>query len=213
MIRVLVVDDHPLMRKGVIQSLEGYKNIDVVSQASNGIQALELVAKWQPDVVLLDIQMPKMDGISCAKELLHLHAKVKIIMLSMFQEKVMYDKLKEMGVHGYLLKTSEANQIAEALERVFNGKKYFKLGIEVFEPDVHKNIDVPIDDNTKTESLSERELQVLKCLSKGMSSNEIGNELNISSRTVDTHRNNIMKKTDIHKVAGLIRFAFKVGIA
>ncbi len=213
-IKILIADDHPLIAEGIKNTFENHEDFNVVATVNNGKEALEFVKKHIVDVVLLDINMPIMDGIECAKELVKNYKNVKIAMLSMYQEASIIKNLISIGVKGYMLKTIPSDELLLAVKNIHDGKEYFNA-------DVTKAL---VSDDKSTSShhykkkspllneLTVREKEVIKYISQGLTNIQVGEKLFISPRTVDTHRTNIMKKLNVHNVASLIRFAFQNGL-
>lgn len=204
--RILIVDDHQLVidgLKGLIQSLEGF---EVVGEANNGQDAIKYFEILYPHIILMDIDMPVLSGIQATEEIKRLNSEVKIIIISMHNEKAMVSKLMKIGADGYLLKNTSSEEIRTALHEVLNGSKYFS-------EEVKQSLNSQENNNSKaniiTQSLTEREVEIIELVAEGLTNKEIGEKLFISHRTVDTHRTNLMKKLDVSNVAGLIRFAFK----
>lgn len=212
-IRILIADDHPLIAEGIQNTFIDNDDFKVVQMVTNGKEALEVVSEKIIDVVLLDINMPVMDGIECAKQIIQKFPEVKIAMLSMHQEASIIKNLIDIGVHGYMLKTIPSDELQTAIKTIYKGNNYFNA-------DVTKAL---LSNNTSSisyqqksplfDELTNREKEIIKLIAQGNTNIQIGEELFISPRTVDTHRTNIMKKLNIHNVASLIRFAFKNGLA
>ncbi|TVZ56145.1 LuxR family two component transcriptional regulator [Lutibacter sp. Hel_I_33_5] len=214
-IKILIADDHPLIAEGIKNTFENQLDFEVVSVVNNGQEAIEFIQQHLVDIALLDINMPVMDGIECAKKIISGFKDVKVAMLSMYQEPSIIKNLIEIGVKGYMLKTIPSDELLLAIKNIYNGKEYFNA-------DVTKALIT--DDSSSTfikyskkspllEELTSREKEIVKFISQGLTNAQIGEKLFISPRTVDTHRTNVMKKLDIHNVASLIRFAFKNGLA
>lgn len=211
--RVLLVDDHQLIIDGLRGFLEPEDDYTVVGEANNGAEAIKLAQVLQPDVVLMDIEMPEISGIQASEEIKKSRPDCKIVIISMHQEKELIKKLVEKGVDGYLLKNSSKDEVLSALRAVLDNQPYFSQDVTLSLLNKAK----PQGHNGKSEvvslaSLTEREVEILKLVAEGMTNKEIGENLFISHRTVDTHRTNLMKKLEITNVAGLIRFAFKSGL-
>lgn len=213
MINILLANDHRIITEGISNLLADVPEINVVMACENGEEVLDRLQHLQIDIVLLDIDMPKMNGIECAEKVLEQYPKVKVAMLTMHKEKALIQKLLEMGVKGYFLKTIVKSELEHALKTIATGGEYFPS-------DVTKALlQKQTVETTQTETspllqeLSERECEIVTLIAAGFSTKEIGEKLFISHRTVDTHRTNIMRKLEVNNVAGLIRFAFKNGLA
>ncbi|MGY5351832.1 response regulator [Wenyingzhuangia sp. IMCC45533] len=210
MIKVLIADDHPLMANGIKDSIADQSHISVVGICSNGHEVLNYIKNNKVDVLLLDIEMPVMNGIECAEKLLEKYIHLKILILSMYQEPSVVNMVKKIGVHGYLLKTTPKCGLINTINKIFKGEKKFDQHLNL--PSRENVLDYIDSEKAILEELSKRETEILTHLSKGFTNKEIGDHLSISARTVDTHRTNLMRKLNIHNIAGLIRFAFKVGL-
>lgn len=213
-IRVLVADDHPLMAEGIANTFQSISDIEVKAIVSNGEEALQVISNQLIDVILLDIEMPKLNGIECAKTIISKYPEIKVAMLSMHQEASVIKHLIEIGVNGYMLKTIPSEELIFAVRSIYSGKDYFNASITkaLLNPDQHNKTVKVIDNSPLIETLTNREIEVLKLISKGLTNTMIGEKIFISPRTVDTHRTNIMKKLNVNNVAGLVRFAFQNGL-
>ncbi len=203
---VIIVDDHSLFRNGLKILLTTTGQFNVVAEAENGKEFLDLLPHIQPDIVLMDIDMPVLDGIEATKEALKKYPDLKVITLSMFGEEEYYYKMIEAGVKGFLLKNSDINEVKNALITVYQGGKYFSQELLY---NVVKNIRSNHKEQELTEALSEREIEVLIQICNGLSNNEIADNLHISKRTVDKHRANLLDKTNSKNTAHLVMFAIK----
>ncbi len=206
-IKIVIVDDHQLIIDGMKALLNEEAGIKVVGEASNGKEALKLMQLIEVDMVLLDIDMPVMDGIETAKHIRKRWPQLSIIILSMHAEQGMVKNLVGIGANGYLLKNSSREEVIKAIRHVNNGDRYFSTEVTLsilnsrggFES--HKN----------KVHLTDREIEILTLIAEGFTNKEIGDQLFISHRTVDTHRTNLMKKLEVNNLAGLISFALKNG--
>lgn len=214
-IKIVIADDHPLILDGIKNNIIQDKNFEVVATFSNGKNALDFVNEHQVDILLLDIDMPIMNGLDCASALIEKQNPVKIVMLSMHQDAYTIKKMIDLGVHSYLLKTVSNKELIFALNKVYNGENYFNA-------DVTKALlnDTPSQTFAQTnttsplvETLTKREKEVISYLCKGLNNSEIGEKLFISPKTVDAHRTNIMRKLEVHNVVSLVRFALRNGLA
>ncbi len=205
-IKIILVDDHALFRNGLRILLNTIPNIEVIGESGNGKQFLELLELKIPDIVLMDINMPVMDGIEATQLATEKYPNLRIIALSMFGEEDYYYKMINAGVKGFLLKNSEINEVVEAINQVMQGASFFSQEllynvIKNFNP--HKEVEAELT------NLSKREVQVLEEICKGLSNQEIADSLFISKRTVDKHRANLLSKTNSKNTANLIMFAIK----
>lgn len=203
---VVIVDDHALFRNGLKLLLSSYKDFKVVAEASNGIEFLNLLDVIPIDVVLLDIDMPEMNGIVAAQRAMKSFPELKIITLSMYGEEEYYYKMVEAGVCGFLLKDSDIDEVYAALTSVVEGKSYFSQ--ELLQS-LLRNIKNPEDNPNEVFDLSPREIEIIALICQGLSNLEIGEKLYLSKRTVEKHRANILEKTDTKNTASLVMFAIK----
>ncbi|HQX03436.1 MAG TPA: response regulator transcription factor [Flavobacterium sp.] len=196
MIRIAIAEDHQALLDGIKLMLEFETDIEVVGEANDGEELLEIVKSKQPDLVLTDIRMPKCDGLCATKAIMALYPNTRIIGFSMFEQYEAVQQMKAAGAKGYILKNSSLKKVLEAIRTVASGKTYFDNDI------------ITHDSITKEEIiLSNREKEILQLIGEGKTSNEIATSLFISKTTVDSHRKNIMKKINIHGKTDLIRFA------
>jgi DNA-binding NarL/FixJ family response regulator len=205
-INIVIVDDHSLFRNGMKLLLSNAGNFNVLAEASNGIEFLDLLETKSPDVVLMDIDMPEMNGIDATTRALELNPDLKIICLSMFGEEEYYYKMIEAGVSGFLLKNSDINDVKTAITSVYQGGKFFSQELLY---NVVKNIKTTQTNQEVVENLSEREIEVLRQICIGLSNQEISQILHISKRTVDKHRANLLDKTNSKNTAHLVMYAIK----
>ncbi|MDO6512600.1 MULTISPECIES: response regulator transcription factor [unclassified Neptuniibacter] len=206
-IRVLLVDDHPLVLDGISARLEGEPSLEIIGMANDGKQALALASTLHPDVVLMDISMPVMNGFEASERFHAEQPDVKVLILSMHDDREYIVKLIKCGAAGYVLKDVSSNELISAIETVYGGGTYFSSGAS-------QSLFSQFDQegghaNTQQEELTGREKDVLKLVAEGNSNKEIARELDISVRTVETHRQNIKQKLDIHTAAGLTRYAIE----
>jgi DNA-binding NarL/FixJ family response regulator len=207
-ISVIIVDDHQLFREGLKLLLNENPSIDNIYQASNGIEFLELLDKIVPDIVLMDIAMPLMDGVEATRKALDRYPDLKVIALSMFGDDEYYIKMIEAGAKGFIVKNSDIEVVEKAISKVMEGQNYFAS-------DVMATLVMHLNQR-KTEELknelSERESEILYLICKGLSNQEIAETLFLSKRTVDKHRENILSKTNSKNTAGLVLYAIKHGV-
>lgn len=207
-INILLTDDHQIIIDGLKSLLKNSEEINVSAQANTGREALRILGILSIDVVLMDIDMPVMNGIEALKEIRKHYGDVKVIILSMHKEAGMIKSLIELGANGYLLKSCPQDELIGAITKVATGQSYFSTDVTLalLNPAGTSNPD------KKNELLTDRETEILKLIVAGFSNKEIGDQLFISHRTVDTHRTNLMKKLDVNNIAGLISYAIKNGI-
>jgi len=209
-IRIMIVDDHQIIIDGLKAMLDHEKGISVVATALNGREAIEILKVLTIDIILMDLDMPVMDGLTATKTIKENKAAPGIIILSMHLQKGMVEELIKIGVDGYVLKNTNRNELINAIIQVSSGKKYFGPNVTL---SLLNNEKTKMESNSgQTIDLTHREIEILKLITEGYTNKEIGEKLFISHRTVDTHRTNMMKKLDVNNVAGLIKKAIKEGI-
>lgn len=203
--KIIIADDHKIFREGLKMVLSTIENCEVVAEAENGKDFLEIIKKIKPDIVFLDLNMPEMNGQLVAKELIKDYPEIKIIVISSNDEKEVISKLIYEGIHGYLLKTADYNDIKKAIQNITEGKTFFQEKIlkSFMRNEIEKNKKAKLPNFTK------RELQVLKLHCCGDNTNSISKKLFISERTVHKHKQNIMSKSNTHNGAELIAYAIK----
>jgi DNA-binding NarL/FixJ family response regulator len=208
---VLLADDHALVRAGLRQLLLEFNTYDIVAEAGDGLQAIEEARLHQPDIVVLDLAMPKMRGIEAIKEIKKAAPDTKILVLSMYESEEYIRHALLNGADGYLLKGSAADELHAALEHVLANRLYLSPAISrSFVTDLlNKNRD---HEQEMGGELSEREWGVLKLLAEGHSNKEIAGLLHISSKTVETHRSRIMLKLGLNNLADLVKYAIRKGL-
>lgn len=202
-IRVLIVDDHPLVRDGLKARLSHAENIRISGEAGDGFEALRQIEELTPDVVLLDISMPKMNGIDTAEAIHDRYPNVLILVLSMHDDREYVVNVIRAGASGYVLKSASAEEMLQAIKAVYNGGNYYS-------PSVAAKMLDPVDH--PADSLTSREQTVLRLLAGGASNKAMAAQLDISVRTVETHRRNIKQKLNITSTGALIRYALDYGL-
>lgn len=211
-VRVVIADDLNMFREGIRVLLDMKPEIDVVGEAENGVEAYEVINKEKPDVVLLDINMPLMNGFEVAKKLKARRLDTKIIMLSVHDEKVIIKKAFLYGASGYVLKHSIFKEVLNAIENVQSGGKYLssELAHEINPDELeHSDGDVEI---TPLDVLTDRELEILFLIATGNTNTQIAKNLRISDKTVEKHRSNLIRKLGIRSVAELTQMAIKYNL-
>lgn len=203
---IALVDDHKLFREGLKILLSNLKEVEKVLEAEDGKGFLELIEKEMPDLVLMDIEMPNLDGIDATQEAMEKYPDLKIIALSMYGDDAYYYRMIDAGAKGFLLKNSDFDQVKEAIETVLEGSNYFS---EELLYSLIKGFKSNQKQWSTGEELSDREIEILYLICKGMSNQEIADNLHISKRTVDNHRANILFKTNTKNTASLVVYAIK----
>jgi DNA-binding NarL/FixJ family response regulator len=209
-IRVMIVDDHALVREGITALLKMYQDVEVVGEASDGREAIENAAQLKPDVILMDIAMPGLGGLEATVEIKKRNPEFKIIVLSQYDDREYVNRFLRANVSGYLLKRAVGGELIDAIRAVARGESYLHSSIAT------KVIDGYIGRETKGgdpyELLTDREKQVLKLIAEGNTHKEIANVLGISVKTAIAHHTNISEKIGIHSKAEIIKFAIQKGI-
>lgn len=205
-ISIYIADDHSLFREGLKLLLSNLDYIGAVYEAENGLQFTEGLKNQSVDIALLDIEMPVMNGIEAAKLARQICPGIKIIALSMYSDENYYLSMIEAGACGFLLKNSSFQEVEKAINDVYNDKSYISIEI------LNNILKHPAKTVSFTEELSERETEVLLLICKGFTNNEIAEKLNLSKRTVDKHRENLLLKTQSKNTANLVIFAIKNGL-
>ncbi len=209
-IKVLIADDHQLFREGISNLLFPIDSIEVIAQAENGIDAINKVKHYKPDVVLLDIAMPEMNGIEACKKIKSQFSDIKIITLSMHSDKQYVKGVLEAGADGYLLKNCTLRQLTDAIQLVYDGKKY--LSQDITEMVINGYLTPTNDDQDEYNKLSKREKEIFVLFAEGKSTKEISDKLFISVKTVGTHKQNILEKMDLKTNADIVKYALKKGL-
>jgi DNA-binding NarL/FixJ family response regulator len=206
---IVLAEDHKLLREGLKALLQTGKDLQVVGEAENGLEAIQCVEKYAPDLLLLDLSMPKMSGISVIKEIKSRFQDVKILALTIHESDQYVLEAFQAGADGYCLKDASKDELLIAIESVLNGKTYISPGISegvmVGYLEGKKSLKIP----TVWDNITQREKDVLKLIGEGYRSKEIADFLNISVKTVEKHRANIMKKLDLHNASALTAYAIE----
>jgi len=211
-IRILLADDHNLFRQGVRRILETQPEMEVVAEASSGLEAIDLAREHQPDVAILDIAMPELTGIEATAQLLRQSPKTAVLILSMYSDERYVMRAVRAGARGYLLKDTLEEGLIEAVQHLVDGQPFFSPSIQRILQDAHARdlLGHKVDD--RYELLTERERQLYHMLAEGQSNKEIAARLNLSLHTVETHRTRIMEKMGVHSIAELVLSAVRRGI-
>ncbi|TAE50058.1 MAG: DNA-binding response regulator [Bacteroidetes bacterium] len=205
-IRIIIADDHMMMRQGLCALVASEGDIEVVGEAGNGQELLDLLLVHGADLVLMDLDMPVLNGLDTTQAMARQYPDIRILMLTMHAEPALMKRCIQAGATGYLLKTADQDELLKAIRRVAAGKTYVDQ-------------DMPRQDGgsaapefVRLASLTAREKEILTLIARGKSNPEIAAELFVSIKTIDTHRSNLMRKLDIHQVALLTQFALKTGL-
>jgi NarL family two-component system response regulator LiaR len=210
-IRVLIVDDHGVVRQGLRTYLELLDDIEIVGEAENGVEAVEQVGQHQPDIVLMDLVMPEMDGVAATRRTLAINPKTKVIVLTSFAEDDLVFPALEAGAAGYLLKDVDPAELHQAIQAVHSGE--VQLHPEVTRKLIHRVTTPQIESDSALDDLTPRELEVLALIAQGQSNREIARTLSISEKTVKTHVGNILSKLQLSDRTQAAIYAYKHGLA
>lgn len=210
-IRVVLVDDHKIMREGMCVLLDKCGDIEVVGQAAEGQAALVLVNELHPDVVIMDVGMPNLNGIDATRQMIECHPTLKVMALSAHSEGSLVAKMIKAGARGYMHKDSAFSELKEGILTILSGRTFLCSRISKL---VFSDYITMIADSTLngSDALSPREREVLQLVAEGHTTKVIAQELNLSPKTVDSHREHIMEKLGIRSIAGLTRYALRVGL-
>lgn len=206
-IRILLCDDHTLFLEGIKAILRDHPSLEIAGEARDGRQAVELVKQLKPDVLLMDVSMPDMTGFDATRRIREFDQDVKILILTMHEEEELVARCLEAGASGYVIKDAPASQLVYAIETVQKGERYLSpVVLKKVVAGYVKNSQRP---KTSYDRLSTREREVLKLLAEGLSVKEIATRLNLSVKTVDVHKYNLMRKIDVHDRSELIKYAIQ----
>lgn len=209
-IKVIIADDHQLFREGLINLLRSATNIEVIAQAENGQDAIDKAKHYKPDVLLVDIAMPVLNGIEATRILKEEMPELKIIAVSMHTDKQYVRGMLEAGADGYLLKNCTYRQLTDAISSAYEGKKF--LSEDITEIVINGYLNGSGEESDSYSQLSEREKEIFKLFAEGKSTREIGDELFISVKTVGTHKQNILEKLEIKTNSDIVKYALKKGL-
>jgi DNA-binding NarL/FixJ family response regulator len=207
-ISIVLADDHPIFRQG-LKSLLEKEGFNVVADSADGFEAVRQVEKLCPDVAVLDFSMPRLNGLDAARQIQRVSARTKVIMLTVHREEQYVVEALNAGVKGYVLKSEAATALVEAIREVYQGHAYLSPGVSRFAVD---SCLLKTRGETPAEILSPRELQVLQLIAEGNTTGVIAGQLNVTVKTAESYRANLMTKLDIHEVAGLVRCAVRRGL-
>ena len=206
-IHILLADDHAVVRQGFKMILAAQPDMEIVGEAGNGREALDLAGQLQPDVIVMDVAMPELNGIEATRRVADVSPRSRVLALSMHKDSVYVREILRAGARGYLLKDSIASDLLAAVRAVARGEGYLSPGVsDAVLNDYRKHVTDPID------LLTSREREVLQMIAEGKTNKEIATVLNLSVYTVDAHRGRIMEKLNVHSVTDLVRFAVRCGL-
>ena len=210
-IKILLVDDHQILRDGIRSLVKGYDDMEVIGEAADGREALDMVEKLSPDVVIMDISMPDLNGIDATRMIINEAPDVKVIALSMHHDKQFVSEIFKAGASGYLIKDSAFDELEHAIRIVISGQTY--INPQIASLVVESLVNQSVTPNPKSFSLlTEREREVLQLIADGKSTKQIAIDLNVSSKTIESHRRQVMGKLNVRSVADLTKFAIREGL-
>jgi len=207
LIKVLLCDDHTLFREGIKAILKDETSIEIVGEAADGGQAVAMALHLQPDVVLMDVAMPDLSGSDATRRILHANAKIKVLMLTMYEEEEVINRCLSAGASGYVLKDAPRAQLIHAIDAVNKGGQY--MSPRALKKVVKQYVKGTRNETIGYDRLSSRECEVLKLLADGLTLKEIAVKLDLSVKTIDAHKTNLMRKLDLHDRSELIKYAIQ----
>lgn len=210
-VKILIVDDHPMIRLGIRSILNNVEHLNVADEANNGREALEKLAKDTFDLVIMDIKMPEMSGIEATEEIVKRYPKTKVLAISMFDEQRYIVKMLQAGALGYVLKNTGKSEMVNAINSVMAGESYFSQEVSsiMMSQFMSRGGTANITESKNDIPLTKRETEIIKMIAEELTNSEIAERLGISSRTVDTHRRNLLQKLDVKNTAGLVKYAIQ----
>ena len=209
---VLLVDDHPFVREGIRSFLSDLPDFEVVGEASTGLEALKMAQQHEPDFILLDINMPGLNGLEAVGQLRKGTPNAKILILTVHNSREYVLHVAKSGAHGYILKEAPPEELLQAMQAIRSGQKYYSPTVAGYVFDEYEKGGGKKEKQDKPErQLTAREVEVLICTAKGRSIKEMAEELNITVATVQTYRVRLMEKVGVHNIAGLVKFALQKG--
>jgi DNA-binding NarL/FixJ family response regulator len=211
-IRVLIADDHKIMLAGLRSLLEKQSDIEVVAEAENGRKAVQMAQETKPDIVVMDVSMPDLNGIEATTQIIESVPETRVVALSMHSDKRFVVGMLRAGASGYLLKDCASQELANAIHQVAGGKKYLSPEITGVVIDDYLVGGSSEEGVTAAAQLSAREREVLQLIAEGWSTKQIATHLYVSVKTIETHRRQIMKKLDLHNIADLTKYAIREGL-
>src|SRR6185436_1020427 len=206
---IVIADDHPVFRHGLRELIQAERGFKIVGEAGDGEEALKIIRKLRPAIAILDVAMPKLDGLEVSRQLNGAEPAVGVILVTMYREQKLFTRALEAGVRGYVLKDSAATDIISCIKAVAAGQNYASPELTTFLVNQVRQADANGSPDSDLASLTNTELRILSLLADYKTSKEIAQDLSISPRTVDTHRNNICQKLEIHGSHALVKFALQ----
>lgn len=207
-LRILVAEDHAIVREGICSLLKDIHGVEVIGEAADGIEAIRMAAELKPDIILMDIAMPELNGLEATVRILKEFEDIRIIMLSMYATEEYVLQALRAGASGYLLKNARGAELEEAIRTVASGSTYLSSKIANYVAEYIKNP----EGESPLERLTSRQREILQLIAEGYTTRNIAAKLHISMKTVETHRANLMKQIDVHDIPALVRFAIRTGL-
>jgi DNA-binding NarL/FixJ family response regulator len=208
-IRIVIADDHPIFRKGLRHAIETYRELEIVGEAQDGMQALELIEELKPAVIVLDIEMPRKTGLEVARDIQKRNLPVEIIFLTMYKDEDMFNEAMSLGVKGYVLKECAVSDLAMSVKTVIAGHHFISPAVSELLVNRNDRARVLVRRRPQMEDLTVTEKKVLRLIAENKTSKEIAISLHVSYRTIENHRSNICNKLDIHGSHSLLKFAIE----
>ncbi len=210
-IKIILADDHKITRQGLHSLIDENDDMEVAAEAENGRGAVELARQLKPDVIIMDVSMPDLNGVEATRQIIQDNPSVRVIALSMHSDTLFVSEMLKSGASGYLLKDCAFQELEQAIRTVIEGKAYLSPSISgvVVEDYLHR---LSKAETSTSEVLTDREREVLQLLAEGQSTKQIALKLHISAKTVETHRRQVMNKLDLHTVAELTKYAIRKGL-
>ncbi len=207
MVRIVIVDDHLILLQGIRKLLEAEPGFQVVGEACDGVEGMELIKRFKPDIVITDITLPGMNGLDIARGVATVSPRTRVILLTMHKESPYVIEALNIGVHGYVIKTEASADLLRAIREAGRDRLYFSPAISQIVVGAWRN-----KDNLETDPLTAREREVLQLIAEGQKTKQVASSLGISLKTAESHRTHLMKKLDIHDTSGLVRYAVRRGL-
>ncbi len=207
-IRILIADDHTLLRNGICAILEDEQDMIIVGEANDGREAVRLASQLKPNVVLMDIAMPLLNGLEATRQIKREHPEINVLVLTMYDNEEYFRKMLEVGASGYIIKRAAATELVSAIRAVYNGEAVLSPAITRLLLEDYLNHDLR-SEKEDPNALSSREREVLQLIAEGKTSREIAEILNLSVKTVQSHRTSLMQKLDLHDRGELIKYAIQ----
>lgn len=204
MTKIILADDHQLFIEGVRTVLEELKDVEIIATVNNGVELMELFRKSETDLVMLDLNMPKLDGLKCLREIKAVRPQTKVLVLTNYSQPELIEEVKQLKADGFLIKNSTASELRDTVARIISGEKIFA---ETSKTSVLDEGSYFFDDFLKKFKLTRREVDIIRLVCQEYSSKQIAATLHLSEFTVNTHRKNIQRKLNVKNVAGLVAFA------